>query len=565
MKFNRLSACAAIAAALAVATAAQPSGAVTKATKRKTVTSKKATATTKAVTTAAPAPTASPASTAAPTTAAPATTVAVRKTNPDGTIRVGYTIAARTFHPHRPPSCPGEFPGLSLVYDRLTNLTPDLKLEPMLAKSWSFSPDGSSLTFKLQDGVKFSDGAAFNAAAVKANLDAIANDDRATIKNDLGDVTSVTAVDDLTVRLNLKAGGGVSLPYVLSACAGMIVSPNALSDPQLDQKGAGTGPYVVQPGTLKVGAEVSFTRNPTYWGDKSHQGFAKITQIAIRDESTRLNALRSGQIDMTAVSSALVKEANKLASDNKDFTAVNYDSNIFYGMRFNMYSPRLADLRVRQAINYAIDREGIAKALSDGNCSTQYQLAPKGQLGYVASLEGTYKYDPAKAKQLLASANASDLKILGLQTSVPPHDALNEIVQAQLKAVGITIDLPDKFTSAESIATWATRKYDVYLYANQGFADQLQQTTEWYDGRQTIGVTDKVAAAGKGLRDVTKSDADRNTQAQALEKAIADDAFGAFVCRPVATMIGKSNIIGLDKDVYIRFGTYQLFDKAIAA
>src|ERR1700730_4004254 len=192
-----------------------------------------------------------------------ATTVAA--TNPNAVLRLASTIGDRTYDPAKPPTCAGEFWTLQLVYARLIDLTPDFKLAPMLADSWKFSADGSTLTVSLHKGVKFHDGSPFNAQAVKANLDRVVTDPKSTQKLELASVSSVDVVDESTVRINVKPGTGYELPIKLSGCPGIIVTPPSFGKPALDQSGDGLGPYVVKPGTFKAGQAATLVRSTDPW------------------------------------------------------------------------------------------------------------------------------------------------------------------------------------------------------------------------------------------------------------------------------------------------------------
>ncbi|MCU1450796.1 MAG: putative oligopeptide/dipeptide transporter substrate binding lipoprotein, partial [Acidimicrobiales bacterium] len=343
------------------------------------------------------------------------------KSNPDGVLRVASTIGDRTYDPIKPPTCAGEFWTLQLVYARLIDLTPDFKLQPMLADSWKFSADGSSLTLNLKKGVTFHDGSPFNAAAVKANLDRVKTDDKSTQKNELASMTSVDVVDPSTVKINLKPGTGYEIPMKLSGCAGMIVNPASLTKPDLDQTGDGLGAYVVKPGTFKAGQSATLVRAPgQWWGDPSvGPHFSEVDTTPIQDPTARLNALQSGQADVVDITPDQFARAQTMSSSGFQFK--KFESHLNVSLSLNLNTPALQNTAVRQAINAAIDRQGISSAVFSGGCTPTVQAAAPGDLGYDKALDAQPAYNVDKAKQLLSQANATNLSLQGLQHTTVPY------------------------------------------------------------------------------------------------------------------------------------------------
>ena len=170
------------------------------------------------------------------------------------------TFAYSAGPPGLDPVRPGHlYTFMAPIYDRLTQINDNLEVEPMLAESWEFAKDGSTLEFKLRTDATFADGTKIDAAAVKANLDRARTAPYSTQLNALKSITNVTAVNPTTVRLTLAPGQGVQLPSVLALNAGMIVNPKAIADPNADLTqgpGAGneSGPYKLESATLGLAA-----------------------------------------------------------------------------------------------------------------------------------------------------------------------------------------------------------------------------------------------------------------------------------------------------------------------
>ncbi|MBA3753141.1 MAG: hypothetical protein H0X01_03170, partial [Nitrospira sp.] len=222
-------------------------------------------------------------------TAAPAVsaTTAAAQTDPTATLKFAWgTNAGSNYDPH---TAPNPFVNVFLfpAYDRLINLTPDGKLEPQLAESWAFKEGGKVLELKLRSGVTFHDGAKFTSEAVKANFERAKNDAKSTLKADLTQVTSVEVIDELTVKYTLSAPAG-SLPALLADRAGMMISPNALKNTDLDLKPVGAGPYKVA--SHEPGKVIAYERFDGYW-NKADQRLARIEISMVLDPATRLRAL----------------------------------------------------------------------------------------------------------------------------------------------------------------------------------------------------------------------------------------------------------------------------------
>lgn len=179
------------------------------------------------------------------------------------------------------------------VFDTLITFTPELEAEAGLAESWEFTDD-LTLTLELRDGVTFHDGTSLDAEAVKFNLDR-ANSEESNV-SDLENIQSVEVVDSLTVKLNLKEADS-SILLALSDRGGMMVSPTALKEMDEDfaQNPIGAGPYKMV--SRIPNGEIVFEANEDYW-DKGKPNLDKITVKIISDENTRINALKSGEVDV---------------------------------------------------------------------------------------------------------------------------------------------------------------------------------------------------------------------------------------------------------------------------
>lgn len=331
---------------------------------------------------------------------------------------------------------------LKMSVETFTKMEPDGSITPSLATEWTTAPDGLSWDFKLRDGVTFQDGEPFDAEAAKFNFDRVLNPDTFKVApNVLTVITSAEVVDDHTLRLNLK-NPFAPLPAALSfPVSGMISPKSATVSPNTQQQiqdPVGTGPYKLT--DWKKGESVTFDRYDGYWGDKP--AYAKQVFKIAPEGSSREALLRSGDADVIAAPPA--SSLPTLDSD-KSLKVVWSDTSYVIQMVLNTQSasqPLLKDERVRQALNYAIDRESLIKNVLFGAGKVLDGMVPENVFGACA-MDSPYNYDPDKAKQLLADAGATGMKL----SVVSPNGRyvqdykVAEAVVGQLKEVGIKAEL----------------------------------------------------------------------------------------------------------------------------
>jgi peptide/nickel transport system substrate-binding protein len=341
------------------------------------------------------------------------------------------------------------------VYNTLIYRVPGGSYVPGLATSWEASADGLSYTFHLRQGVKFHDGTPFNAQAVKFSLDRIVNPDTKSrwAAGLLGPYDSSEVIDDYTIKINMKD------PYAplfdsLSQAWLAIVSPTAVekwgSDYRLHQ--VGTGPFRFVEYIEKD--HVTLERNPDYnWAPPhfKHQGPAYLERIVFKiipEAGTRMGTVETGETHL--VNEVPPADVTRYEAD-PSFEVYNVPlPGMPRGFFVNMAKEPTDDLRVRQALEYALNREEIVKTLYASVYQPAYGPMEAATNFYDKSLESMYPYDPAKAQELLEEAgwkmgsdgirqkNGQLLKLVVLFWEKPE---LFELVQAQLKKVGIDAEL----------------------------------------------------------------------------------------------------------------------------
>lgn len=276
------------------------------------------------------------------------------------------------------------------VYDRLLQLSPEGKVEPMLAEK--FTPEGNTVTLNLRKDLKFSDGTPFDAEAVKFNLE---------------------------------------------RAAASLISPTAVQSGAIANGPAGIGPYQVT--AQSPGDRLEYAKTEGYW-EPEVQNVATMTYILMADDQTRYNALMSGQVDGAFLNPNQINAAVKA-----DMQVLSQPSTSFVYFMVNPTKEPFDDPKVREALNYAIDRKGIAEGLYDGYCTAGIQPWPPSSPGYSEEIgDGLdiWPHDVKKAKELLADAGYPDgFEFTSVATNITQCTALAEAIQSQLAEAGIKMSI----------------------------------------------------------------------------------------------------------------------------
>ena len=409
---------------------------------------------------------------AAPTTAATARAAAAKR---GGQLRI---MQINDFVSMDPIYASG--PTASACYESLLAWRPNSQgqygLQPLLAESYETSATG--LTFKLRPGVKFHDGSDLTAEVVAWNIGRMVQDPKSFAANYLLAVdrqTPATVVDPLTVRVNLTRPSSAALTSLSDANTNTFI----VSKKTADEKGAaavqnaaiGTGPFKFV--SFNSGDKLVVTKNENYWrkgADGQALPYADgITYRVIIEATTQFNEMRAGTSDLMAnVRGRDVPAAKQIAT-------ARYLDSPFNGVKrqffFNALKPPFKDnLKLRQAVHYAIDRESIAKALGAGlGVVLPYELVP-GQIGYSDKVPA-YGYDPEKAKALLKESGVTlpvPVRLTVHNREVDQQQA--QLIQSMLDKVGIkvTLDVVERTAWGEKVRLnndfeMATRQTDVKI------------------------------------------------------------------------------------------------------
>ena len=359
------------------------------------------------------------------------------------------------------------------AYDSLVVMKGDGTFAPGLAVKWGYVGEGNmTYDLTLRDAVKFSDGTALDAKAVKTFLDYQRSQKTGSMALLFAKVASIDVTGPLTLRIALKAPDpNLTFYFAQAFGGGDIVSPKAVANPtSLDKGTAGAGPYMLDAGQTVAGDHYVFVQNPHYW-NKDRKRFKKVTVRAIPNSSSMIQAMSSGQVqaalgDATTLGAARSAGLTVIAP-KQALTGLNL------GDRGGKMSKPLADVRVRQALNYAVDRKAIAKGLYGDEALAASQYAFKGQAAYDPELDSAYPYDPEKAKTLLADAGYADGFTLPVLTvGILGLDKVTQAIAGQLKKVGVTLDITTKPAVGDFFTSMVSGEFPVaalgYGLANMG-------------------------------------------------------------------------------------------------
>lgn len=414
-----------------------------------------------------------------------------------GVLKVAWPSNPSSLDPQRGNS--GSDHGvLFTLYDTLVSFVPEtLEPAPGLAESWDQS-DPMALVLHLRRGVTFHDGTPFDAAAVKYNIER-AQGEESNIQADVAAIAGVDVLDRYTVRLNLTEPDS-SLLLTLADRAGMMLSPTAAEKhgDAFERHPVGAGPWRFV--EWQNGARVRVERFDDYWQDGLPH-LDGITFTIMTDDSTAVNALRSGQQDF--------------AFDPPPQDIGNLEESPGFGASV---SPQLYqkivyldagaapfdDVRVRRALNLAINREQLLEVAHFGRGEVGWTPLPSAHWAYAGGLVPTYPYDPEQARRLLAEAgHPGGISFPMIVYTDPTSIRLGEVLKYQLGKVGIRVELiPTELTQGTS-EFFNQRRYPAMLSAWTGRPDpaltyKLMFTAEGYYNTghvATPGVEEALAAA----------------------------------------------------------------------
>jgi len=360
-----------------------------------TSTSTTSTTQTSTTTTTTPVPTpTTPAKTTTSTTApTQTTTTASRDPNKYGGIwKLTLNVGPSTPLGYMPEAANDSYTAASPALESLISLQKDGTAVPILATSWDIDPAAKTMVFHLRKGVKFHDGTDFNARAVKWNYDLILAAKKAP------NIASVDVIDDYTVRINLKVYQNTDFTG-MSGGQFQVTSPTSFEKNGIDYARThpvGTGPFKFV--EYQRDSKLTYARNENYW-DPNLPYVDGVEYYVVSEETIRKLLFKRGDVHMIRASTTIAQELQK--EGHAQITEAG-GTFVLVPDSANEASP-FANIKVREAVSYAIDRAAIAEGLGAGLMVPAYQVYPGNPVAAVPNLPKT-EFDKAKAKQLLAEA-----------------------------------------------------------------------------------------------------------------------------------------------------------------
>lgn len=450
---------------------------------------------------------------------------------------------------------------------------------PGLATSWQVSPDGTSYTFTLRQDVDFHDGTHFDANAVKATLDHIvdpATKSRSAVGS-LGPYQETRIIDQYTAQVVFSQPNAAFLHEMTTVLFGM-ASPKALAQYGPIGFGShpvGTGPFTFQ--SYVTQDHVSLVRNPAYkWGPSAFgpPGPAKLANLNFRillDATARYNALQAGQVQMAMNLNPsdiqTVRSTPGLTHYNTPSTGQPY------GYPINVTKPPTDDIRVREAINYAVDQDTLNKTVLMGAYQAAHNVLTPTTPGYDKAYDTMYAYNPAKAKSLLDAAdwtaagsgtrtrNGKPLELEILIQSSNGFDLPTQFVVSQLKAVGIAATTSSEpfLTAAQSYNQGVQHLSAIFYYdVDPYLLKNLVTSNEIATGFNWAHYANPSVDAAIAKANTTVDDATRTAQYQQITQTLMQAAIFLPLWDVSGIFSAVSNLHGL------HFGVtgYALFHAA---
>jgi peptide/nickel transport system substrate-binding protein len=420
------------------------------------------------------------------------------------------------------------------IYEGLTKIEENGKVVPLLAKSWTVSPDQKTYTFKLRPGVSFQNGETLTAADVKFTFERDAaegstNKEKAVFAN----IERIDTPDPLTVVLALKQVNA-NLLFNLGENTGVILEPKSAATDATQP--VGTGPFKLD-GWVK-GSSITLTKWDGY-RDARKIKLAKVTFRIINDPAAQVAALLAGDVDAFPRFGAL-DSLKQLQSDPRFTVAIgSTEGKTIVGIN-NKRKP-FDDVRVRRALAYAIDRKAVIAGASNGLGVPIGSHYTPNDPGYV-DLTGRYPYDPAKAKALLKEAGVATPLHVTIKLPPPPYARQGgQIVAAELAEIGIDAKIENVEWAQWLDAVYKNKNFDLTMishveprdlaiYANPNYYFQ-------YDSPEFRTILEKANAAPDGparLKDLA-----------AAQRKIADDAVNVFLYVLPQVAVAKKGLHGI--------------------
>ncbi|MCL4459021.1 MAG: ABC transporter substrate-binding protein [Chloroflexi bacterium] len=471
----------------------------------------------------APAPAIAP----TPTKVAPTPTPTPKAPKVGGVLSVAQISEAPGLDPHKVPAA-ATVRLTEQMYDALVKLNPNMQVVPDLASSWE-TPDPKTYIFHLRKGVKFHNGRELTADDVKYSIERILDKKTgAMAASYFVAIDKIETPDPYTVKFLLKNPFAPFLTNLASFYAMIVPKEVVEASGDLQKVAVGTGPF-------KLGERVpdnvtKLERNKDYFiaGQPYLDG---LNFFVTKDEAAIVAALRAKQLDFATVSPS----SARLLKTEKDLKVVSSPGLAYYYLGFNGSKPPFNDVRVRQAISYAVDRQKIIDTVFWGEAVLTGPIAPSlGDWAIPVSNYPSYTPNVTKAKELLAQAGYPQGFKSTIKVSTQLQIEAAQIIQSQLRAIGIETEIV-QVEWGTYVADWRASNFDMIAGSNQGRADPDEYTYFHFHSKGSANVWKFSNATVDGLAEQGRTTIDpkeRKAVYAELQKEIVEQSPLLFLCAP---------------------------------
>ena len=421
-----------------------------------------------------------------------------------GTLIVAKGVKQSTLNPTKANAQDSDYDLFAQIYEPLISMDASGNLIPCLAESWDVQ-DETTIVFKLRQGVVFHDGTAFNAEAVKFVMDWYKSEECSPwFASQIAELEKVEVLDEYTVKMTLSTPSAVFLTS-MSNYTSLMISPEAIKTygEELSLNAVGTGAFKLKEAV--EGDHYTLVRNDQYW-DLGEDGkpLPYLDEVVIKiidDETVKATNAMSGDVQLTDYLKTAINI--QMLQSNSNLTVTRLPTADVYCIFPNVNYDMLKDLKVRQAIAYALNTEEMVAVMTQGLGSKS--IWPVGTEQWFYSDYTPYTYNPEKAKELLAEAGYPNGFEITLQCiSREPDNTIMQIVQQQLGNVGIKVTLESmerlawvdlytkQLTGQLGLAKMTYPRVDAYVQLNTNMGGTSSNNYSQYKGEKFNELLDKI-------------------------------------------------------------------------
>ena len=435
----------------------------------------------------------------------------------------------------------------SNIYESLITVDENGEFIPALASSWKVSDDGLSITFTLRNGAVFSNGKICDSNAVKESFERLMGD-LSVRRSDYSFISSIEIIDDKTIKFNMDTLNVAALSSFAYPWAAVV---DAASE-NLRSKPVGTGPYVLTSWIAQQ--DLVLDRNTSYPYEVKNDG---VRFVIMPDLTAEITALDAGEVDLILITGDLAS-----AVENKGYNIISVAGNGLQLMAMNCKNPALSDIRVRQAINLAVDKDEVIEAVWWGYGKKIGSHFPVVLKDYI-DLSDTYSYNVEEAKRLLKEAGYENGLTLNMDLPKNYQEYVNAglVIASSLEKVGIKVNI--------NIVEWAYwlnevyvgRHYDLTVVGHTGRLDPyallvkyLSYGNENYFNYKNSEVDELLEKYQSEL-----DDSKRSEYVKRIQTILAKEVPALYIQDPIQIFVAQSNVEGFKaypiniyqmKDVY---------------